>query len=506
MSVAIEQSKLNTRSYNYPQIRNIFLITTHKCNLACRYCFVSQNPSEMPLEVALDAIDYLVANNDLTTESGSVCFFGGEPLLRWDDLIVPTVLYKERVYPDLKLTFSITSNCSLLNDERIQFIVDHNIGLLTSIDGAKETQDYNRPFHNGKGSFDIVSKNIEKLIAKGRNGTFRSTIYPPTCGNVYENYLYAISLGYRNTFFINDSFCEWSDEDMAKCEEQKMKIADHYIAHWKEHGEAPIGISAVDKYFGSIYEEREREAQGLPKINLFTNSKCGYGQSAGGAISTNGDIYGCQEMTSNDPLFKIGSIYTGLDDNKRKELADIFDADPVKRGDIPCETCPACSVCNGGCIANNYMQTGKFNTCSHAYCESERQTYRIACYIIDQLKDCEAFQQFASNKTRNGGSRAPKKNCGVCQNQNQTLNTTNTNNANQQSDSMVPPHCGWCQECQTYLRFQNNENATVTSSAPKTATTATSYTTTNNPRIATPSNSNGCNCGNDKKCNGCGSN
>ena len=96
----------------------------------------------------------------------------------------------------------------------------------------------------------------------------------------------------------------------------------------------------------------------------------------------------------------------------------------------------------------------------------------------------------------------------MCQNLNQTLNTTNTNNANQQSDSMIPPHCGWCQECQTYLRFQNNGNTTVAPSTSNTVTTATttSYTTTNNPRIATPSNSNGCSCGSDKKCNGCGSN
>ena len=444
----VEQFKLNPRENKIlPQLSNVFLITTHRCNLACKYCFVSQNPSEMPLQVALDSIDYLVNNNDLDNGNGSVCFFGGEPLLRWSDLIVPTVLYKEKMYPNKNLSFSITTNCSLLDDEKIKFIVDHKIGVLTSIDGAKETQDYNRPFHNGKGSFDIVSKNIEKMIENKRNGTFRSTIYPPTCDKLYENYLYAVSLGYQNMFFINDSFCEWTKEQEEVCEAQKMKIADHYIAYWKEHNKSPIGLSAIEKQFSRIYQEREREKQGLPKLNLFSNNKCGYGQSAGGAISTNGDIYGCQEMTSNDPLFKIGNIYTGLDESKRKKLADIFDADPVKRGDMPCEECIACSVCDGGCIANNYMQTGKFNTCSHAFCVNERQHYKVACHIIDSLADNEAFIKFSKNRTRSGNKR----------------NNTSNNNSNKTTNNNRCPSCGWCQECQTYLRFktQDSEGNTI---------------------------------------------
>lgn len=438
-----EYSQLNPRTDKpLPQIRNVFLITTHKCNLACKYCFVSQNPSEMPLQVALDSIDYLVKNNDLDKETSSVCFFGGEPMLRWSDLIVPTILYKERMYPDKNIKFSITTNCTLLDDEKIEFITKHNIGILTSIDGNKETQDFNRPFHNGVGSFDIVKKNIDKLLDRGRRGTFRSTVYPPTCGKLYENYLYAISLGYESIFFINDSFCKWTPEEEKLCDEQKMKIAQHYVESWRKNNKAPIMLSAVEKCFGNIVAEREREKNGLPKLVLFSNSKCGYGQSAGGAISTNGDIYGCQEMTSNDPLFRIGNIYTGLNEEKRKELARIFDEDPVKRGDMPCEECPACSVCNGGCLANNYMQTGKFNTCSHGHCLNERQHYKMACYIIDNLSDNQAFLEYLE-KSKNKRSGRPK--------------ILNTGNPKDKTCSERSPSCGWCQECQSYLRFKNKE-------------------------------------------------
>jgi uncharacterized protein len=131
-----------------PKITSAMLILTHACNLQCRYCFVSQENTDMSLQVALDAIDFLMKNNP-PSMTCHVCFFGGEPLLKWDEIIVPTVEYKERIYPDRKITFSITTNCVLLTEDKIHFMKEHKIGILTSIDGAKDTQYYNRPFHNG---------------------------------------------------------------------------------------------------------------------------------------------------------------------------------------------------------------------------------------------------------------------------------------------------------------------------------------------------------------------
>ena len=137
-----------------------------------------------------------------------------------------------------------------------------------------------------------------------------------------------------------------------------------------------------------------------------------------------------------------------LDESKRKKLADIFDADPVKHGDMPCEECIACSACDGGCIANNYMQTGKFNTCSHAFCVNERQHYKVACYIIDSLADNETFIKFSKNRTSSDNKRN---------------NTSNNNISNKTTNNNKCPSCGWCQDCQTYLRFktQDSEGNTI---------------------------------------------
>jgi uncharacterized protein len=99
----------------------------------------------MPLEVATAAVDYLYSNlqkkrklvNDSSLQ-GMINFFGGEPMLCYDTIIVPLVDYIEKTYPnDFKL--GITTNGMLLNKERIDFLYDHNIIPLLSMDGDRET-------------------------------------------------------------------------------------------------------------------------------------------------------------------------------------------------------------------------------------------------------------------------------------------------------------------------------------------------------------------------------
>ena len=190
--------------YKYPI--NVCLNLTDSCNLACKYCFVQQKPHFMTLDTAKKAVEWLVKNLKKREELGKknerihITFFGGEPMLLYDEIIVPLVLYIEENYPK-KFYFSITTNGTLLNEERIKFFNEHNIGLLLSIDGAKTTQDFNRPQRNGEGSFDLIEKNIPYILKYKPNTTFRSTLYQPTVKYLFENYKYDEKAGFKNVFF-----------------------------------------------------------------------------------------------------------------------------------------------------------------------------------------------------------------------------------------------------------------------------------------------------------------
>ena len=78
-----------------PKITSAFLNLTNSCNLTCRYCFVEQKPEFMTLQTAKDAADFLAGNGQ-----ASINFFGGEPMLMWDEIIVPLTLYVHEKYGD----------------------------------------------------------------------------------------------------------------------------------------------------------------------------------------------------------------------------------------------------------------------------------------------------------------------------------------------------------------------------------------------------------------------
>ena len=230
----------------YPAIRNMYFILTHQCNLECKYCFVNQSQDTMSYEVACKGIDFLV--KDLPEgKKAYVNFFGGEPLLKWSEVIVPTVFYAEETYPN-KVKFNITTNCVLLNKEKAEFLIKHDIGILTSFDGCKETQDYNRPFHNGEGSYNIVYNNIMNFKKiNGSLATMRTTVYPHTAYLMFENYMQAIEMGYKRLFFVPDSFSDFTEEEAAAYEKALFKIADHYIEYWNTYNKMPIEIGNMEK-------------------------------------------------------------------------------------------------------------------------------------------------------------------------------------------------------------------------------------------------------------------
>ena len=408
-----------------PSISNAYLIVTHRCNLACKYCFVHQDPSDMPLQVAIDTIDFLVKNNPNLKEH-RIFFFGGEPLLRFHDLMIPVIEYAIRAYPERNFYFSMTTNSVLMTDEVIEAIKKYNIGVLTSIDGNHITQDYNRPFHNGQGSSEIVEKHIKSYLATGRNSTFRSAVIPDTCNNLFDNYLYAQSLGYNNMFFITDAYTSnWDDTHKVMLYQQMKKIADHYIDYYKTHDKVFIHINNWERDFAIIYKDIYNEAKGIMPTNYITSSKCGYGQNANVAVGTNGDMYGCQELVTNEGKkneFWIGNIYTGVDENRRQALLDLFWS-KEKSGDIECEKCLARSVCNGGCSSANYAITGELNTCTPSHCNYYRQCYLISKYIVQSLESNEKFIKEFIQKTKNNTCNS----CQVCQNKNVKKENTNVN-------------------------------------------------------------------------------
>lgn len=157
--------------YINTHVNMITLELTERCNLRCKYCIYQDSNStyrgfgsrDMTFETAKGAIDLLVEHSaEVELDKKLILtFYGGEPLFQFD-LIKKCVEYAESQNVKHEWLFSITTNCTLLNDEMIDYFAKKGFTLTASIDGDKELHDANRVYQNGSGSFDLAIKNLEK--------------------------------------------------------------------------------------------------------------------------------------------------------------------------------------------------------------------------------------------------------------------------------------------------------------------------------------------------------
>lgn len=100
------------------------------------------------------------------------------------ELIKQIVEYAERVFVGKYLKFTMTTNCSLINDEITDFLYLHSFNILISLDGPKNLHDSKRIFAvNGCGTFDVIMEKLKLIKCKypdyyKKNITFNTVVDP----------------------------------------------------------------------------------------------------------------------------------------------------------------------------------------------------------------------------------------------------------------------------------------------------------------------------------------
>ena len=225
------------KKYNLPKYPNhLVLNTTNNCNLACRYCFESHSPESMSFDIAKRAIDLIVKYRNINIEEGkfdskhtnNLTFFGGEPMLKFNDIIKPCIEYINEKYPNI-FDFSMTTNLTLLNEQNTDFLFNNNFNLLFSFDGMKEIQNKNRYFKNKSNSYDICFNNLKYIIKNYDNNNkynwaIRATIPFDQLELFYDNYQFFDNLGNFNFFWGLDVTDNWDESLNNVLEEQQLKF------------------------------------------------------------------------------------------------------------------------------------------------------------------------------------------------------------------------------------------------------------------------------------------
>lgn len=292
-----------TYSYQkHSQPTTILLSLTNQCNLSCDYCFVSQNNSDMSLEIAEKAISMVLKNSKIKNVIPSINFFGGEPLLKYEEIIVPIVeKYKNQI------RFGITTNGVLLNEDIIDFFYKNNVNVLLSFDGISQVQNKQR-----SNSFEAVLNNIPYLLLRLPNTVMRSTVTEYSIPYLYETVQMANELGFKKISFCPNAYENWSKETEILLLKQWKKIG-HFIYKNLFNNEKSIQVDPLIKFYNNTNLALKNQL-------YFNNNieRCGLGTTTC-AITTNGEIVPCQEKTSN-PTIIIGNVETGIDKEIHKEF------------------------------------------------------------------------------------------------------------------------------------------------------------------------------------------
>ncbi len=342
-------------------VRAMGLFLAQTCNMRCGYCYGGKGeygaPGMMKAETALAAVDWLLENSGIS-EKLSIGFFGGEPLLNVPVLKLVVEYARKRAKSMGKtVVFTVSTNASLLDDDIVAYLLKESIQPLVSLDGPPEVQNRQRPFRNGRGSYDRVLARIQIARASFPIRSARATVHG-------ENDPFEIRRGLEEAGFttcvlspaspsIGDDAPRPGERAKEEAKAAEERMAARFLAYRRDE---------VARLFEAV-RERKLDAGGpSPPLALLSDLAagrkrhvaCGAGRGVR-AISASGDVYPCHRFVGRKE-FGFG----GIEDYRAGSMNDfhrtVVDAMPV------CRSCWARYLCGGGCLYHNRAVSGDMRT------------------------------------------------------------------------------------------------------------------------------------------------
>lgn len=328
--------------------KNITLIVTKDCQLACKYCYlVGKNDKErMSWEVAKKAIDYILSHkNDFKEKSVIWDFIGGEPFLEIDliDKICDYLkleMYRLEHHWFNSYRFSFSTNGINYDSPKVQSFISKNAQHLSigiTIDGTQRKHDLNRIWKGEvpeRGSYKDVVHNIPLWLSQFPDGATKVTISTDDIPYIKESVLHLYSLGIKEVN-INVVFEDvWKPGDDIRFEEQLIELADAIID---------------GKYYTEYACSFFAESIGKPMSPEDNNNWCGAGKML--AIDAQGNFYPCTRFAAYSLRTKrpiiIGNIEEGIDNNKLRPFLSLDRTTQSPQKCIDCDVASGCAWCQG---------------------------------------------------------------------------------------------------------------------------------------------------------------
>ena len=340
------------------------------CNYSCEYC--SQRYVERAEETSfsdinefLQKINYLEFDEKIGLK---IEFWGGEPFVYWKTL-KPLVeaLNKKFSSWEKKPRFSVITNGSILNEEKIEWLLDNMDSMAISHDGPGQWVRGPNPFDDTEHALRII-----RLYNKVKSGTRRLK------GMSFNAMLNSEN---RSRKAIRKYFIDFTGDPEVKVGEGGLVDA---------YDESGIKLSLLTKKqqldfrweaFKELYEQPEDEDFGFPnqvmKINGFIQSvlgqknakyvgqKCGMDDENTLAVDLKGNVITCQNVSSVD-INSNGEAHLSGNIENMQDVKITTSTHWREREE--CSKCPVIHICQGACmfVSGEYW----YKSCANAYSDA----------------------------------------------------------------------------------------------------------------------------------------
>ena len=324
-----------------PDIRAISLNMAQGCNLRCTYCFAGDgdygSKGMMSFATAKAAISLLA----LGKTSFHVVFFGGEPMLNFR-VIEQVVGWCED--ERLPITFSMTTNGTLLTAEKLAWLRAKKFALNLSYDGpgmhAKQRLNKDK-ITNSEALIERKLEVFASQLSQLREFRLRATVTKAALPFVEEALVSTLSSKNFKLFLshhaTSERGVEFGHDDIEYLGEVLRRIVNRFLA--------------VGDFARLLKLENIEQAVRMIHRGKTGGMACGAGVNYL-TVSVAGSFYLCHRFNE-DESERVGNVSDGLAYEKLAEVSAFRAA-----AKAPCNTCWMREWCAGGCMHEHKSASG----------------------------------------------------------------------------------------------------------------------------------------------------
>lgn len=369
-SLLVKNTSLSPARICRPQSApwGVTLVTTHRCNLSCVYCFseVGHSNAALPLDRMLALVDETLRQPPSGPPVPFIAnFFGGEPTLNMPDVrAVVSYIQEQCTSKGVQCSFKMVTN-GTASPADMGFLADNNFQLTISMDAAPERQKDQRIYGRRHSVSDTIA-NIRHLADKNVDFRVRSTVTGETVRHMAETVSYFCELGVRFIHF--EPVGPSGTSSPGRLSRYTSPTADEYSLNF---------IRAMDMarklnigVFG--YSFQHILASPAPS---YCEPMTGSGSYS--VLNANGDVIMCPEMQ--DPARNKTYDHTiGRVTDRRKVEINLVRKSEIGRLATPtqapsCQNCYARDICRSGCPSRNIQATGSLTKLDPYSCGIAKQ-------------------------------------------------------------------------------------------------------------------------------------